>query len=162
MANTYTVLNGGELLAKITDGDTSTDLVNDAVANPAELSLEGVNGTRRLILDLTGFAAGGVESVVNVWVKLPEPVEIDAAGVASPKENEALPVALLSPRRSGSAYNTAEMAVAGNILVVSPGDVVAAPNGSTAEYACVSVVSDNPTGPVQLTLSLDFPHSFTR
>jgi len=166
MANTYRVLNGASLLAKITNGDNTTDLVNDAVANPAQLSLEGVNGTRRLILVLDGFDAAAVadDGFVNVWTKLPEPVEIDAAGVYTPKENEALAVSMISPVGTGaSAYYGATPTVAKQAAVTAPGVTSPGVAGDTCEYGYVSVAVDPAaTGGIQMVLSLDFPHSLTR
>ncbi len=165
MANTYTVLNGGELLAEITNA-AGTALVNDGPSN--SLSAEGVNGTRRLILDLTGFNDAdhiSNDAIVQVWVKLPEPIVIDSAGVSDPKQNDALPVALISPRLVGATYGDAQLAVSLNEPVTAAGVTAPGVAGETCEYAYVVVgagtVLTNPDV-AALTLSLDFPHSLTR
>jgi len=174
-ASYYAVLSGSEIIESVTNdvGDPLTNL-GESPLSSGLFAPEGLPGVRRAILFMGGFTDVQPEDITaNVRIKLPRPIEIDAAGTASPPFNQATPVFLISPanEQHASWYDTAQPVAYASFApdATSPphGDLLGSPPapGTVSQYWICTVemrALPIPAEPVQLMLSIDFPHSFTR
>jgi hypothetical protein len=152
----YAVLNGSSLIESVVN-DVGDDLLKLSDLAP-DLFVADAPGTRRVALYLTGFV-GGDDITVNVKVKLPEPIVIDAQGVAKPPFNHVTPFWTLAPaNEQHSYYTTLQPTVYGQFLdpAVGPG-VTLIEQVITIECAALSGGS-----PVGMMLGIDFFYSGSR
>ncbi len=154
----YSVLSGSDLIQSVTN-DVGDDLLKLADLVPNYFA-PGAVGTRRVALFLTGFLnpGAGEDITVNVRVKLPEPIKIDAGNVAHPAFNLATPFWTLAPANERiEYYDVLKPRVYGTFPDPQP----AAGVTLTEQIVTVEVAGFSGT-PVGMMLGIDFFYSASR